>query len=42
LEANRDERTYNNIFSGITEAENDPYAGPILKAMYQDWWDYAL
>ncbi|KAF8811863.1 hypothetical protein BYT27DRAFT_7208111 [Phlegmacium glaucopus] len=42
LEAISDERKYNNILSGITAAENDPYAGPILTAMYHDWWDYAL
>ena len=42
MEAVSDERKYNNILSGIKEAENDHYAGPILNAMYHDWWDYAL
>lgn len=42
LEVVDTERKYNNILAGIMVAENDPYAGPILKAMYCEWWDYAL
>jgi hypothetical protein len=36
------ERKYNNILASMIMAENDAYAGPILKAMFCDWWDYAL
>jgi hypothetical protein len=42
LNAFDDEKKYNNILAGMRAAENDPYAGPLLKAMYLEWWDQVV
>jgi hypothetical protein len=36
------ETKYNSIFAAMRAAENDPYAGPLLKVMYREWWDHAM
>jgi hypothetical protein len=38
LSAFDDERKYDSILASMRAAEDDPYAGPILKAMYTEWW----
>ena len=36
------ETKYDSIFAGMKEAESDPYAGPLLRAMYSEWWDQLM
>lgn len=36
------ETKYNNILAGMRAAENDAYAGPLLKDMYCEWWDRVM
>lgn len=36
------ETKYNAIFDSMKIAEIDTYASPILKTMYEEWWNQAL
>jgi hypothetical protein len=36
------ETKYNIILNSMLVAEKDPYASPILKTMYLEWWDHSL
>ena len=36
------ETKYNSIFEGMKVAENDSYAGPLLRSMYSEWWDQLM
>ena len=38
LSAFDDETNYNSILAGMRAAEDDLYAGWLLKAMYLKWW----
>jgi hypothetical protein len=42
LKVVEDEAKYDSILAGVRVAENDPYAGPLLNAMYQEWWNHLM
>ena len=42
MNAADNESKYNNILAAMKTAESDPYAGPLLKVMYREWWDRVM
>ena len=42
MNATDNESKYNNILAAMKTAESDPYAGPLLKVMYREWWDRVM